>query len=54
VPDVPDEVEADAVPVPFDAVPHMPVGVHAAGHDVGAITLGYDGDLVVAEVPAWP
>ena len=26
----------------------------AAGHEVGAITLGYDGELVIATVPAWP
>ena len=26
----------------------------AAGHDVGAVTLGYDGELVIANVPAWP
>lgn len=25
-----------------------------AGHEVGAITLGYDGERVVATVPAWP
>jgi glycosyltransferase involved in cell wall biosynthesis len=25
-----------------------------AGHEVGAVTLGYDGDFVVGTVPAWP
>jgi len=26
----------------------------AAGHEVGAVTLGYDGDLVLGQVKAWP
>ncbi len=34
-----------------EAVAHR---LSAAGHDVGAVTLGYDGDFVVGTVPPWP